>query len=141
MRDAEGDRRLAQGGGQDHEHRGHEHGHDHGDHHHHHGATPLRRLAWAFVITAGFMVVEASVGLWSGSLALVADAGHMLADAAALGLAMIAQRIAAQARTRARTFGFRRAEVLAAFANGIALGLTAIWIFIEAASRWSSPPS
>ncbi|EYF02960.1 Cobalt-zinc-cadmium resistance protein CzcD [Chondromyces apiculatus DSM 436] len=86
------------------------------------------------------MVVEAGVGFWSGSLALVADAGHMLADTAALGLAMIAQRIAARERTRDRTFGHRRAEVLAAFANGIALGLTAIWIFVEAVSRWSSPP-
>lgn len=84
--------------------------------------------------------MEAAVGFWSHSLALLADAGHMLADAAALFLAIIAQRIAGQSRTRARTYGYRRAEVLAAFANGIALGLTAIWIFIEAASRWESPP-
>jgi cobalt-zinc-cadmium efflux system protein len=53
---------------------------------------------------------------------------------------MIAQRIAGQTRTRERTYGFRRAEVLAAFANGIALALTSIWIFIEAASRWQAPP-
>jgi cobalt-zinc-cadmium efflux system protein len=53
---------------------------------------------------------------------------------------MVAQRIAGQTRTRARTYGFRRAEVLAAFANGIALALTAIWIFVEAASRWQAPP-
>ena len=57
----------------------------------------------------------------------------MLADAAALSLAIIAQRIAAQRRTRARTYGLRRAEVLAAFANGIALAVTAVWIFVEAA--------
>jgi len=86
------------------------------------------------------MLVEAVVGWWSQSLALIADAGHMLADAAALLLAIVAQRVAAQTRTRARTYGYRRAEVLAAFANGIALGLTAIWIFIEAASRWRAPP-
>lgn len=86
------------------------------------------------------MFVEAGVGFWSRSLALLADAGHMLADAAALALAIFAQRIAAQARTRARTYGFRRAEVLAAFANGIALALTAIWIFVEAAHRWNAPP-
>ena len=90
-------------------------------------------------MTSAFMLVEAGVGWWSGSLALVADAGHMLADAAALALAIIAQRIATQTRTRARTYGHRRAEVLAAFANGVALGLTAVWIFIEAASRWQAP--
>src|SRR4029079_9811985 len=90
---------------------------------------------------AAFMFVEAAVGWWSRSLALVADAGHMLADAAALALAIVAQRIAAQTRTRARTYGFRRAEVLAAFANGVALAVTAIWIFVEAASRGRSPPA
>jgi cobalt-zinc-cadmium efflux system protein len=121
----------------------HDH-HDHHDHaHHDHDAdlrtTPLRRLVGAFVMTALFMFVEAGVGFWSRSLALVADAGHMLADAAALGLAIFAQRIASGVRTRARTYGFRRAEVLAAFANGIALGLTAVWIFIEAVQRWHQP--
>src|SRR5262249_13296090 len=93
------------------------------DHEHHLRETPLRRLVLAFVITAAFMVVEAGVGWWSQSLALVADAGHMLADAAALLLAILAQRIATQTRTRAQTYGFRRAEVLAAFANGVALAL------------------
>ncbi len=135
----------------------HDHGHDH-DHDHEHGppedhpkahdhdhahelrTTPIRRLQAALVMTAAFMFVEAGVGWWSNSLALVADAGHMLADAAALGLAIFAQRIATQSRTRSRTYGYRRAEVLAAFANGIALGLTAIWIFIEAAQRWEKPP-
>jgi cobalt-zinc-cadmium efflux system protein len=85
------------------------------------------------------MLVEAGVGWWSHSLALVADAGHMLADAIALGLAIVAQRIAAQTRTRARTYGFRRAEVLAAFANGIALSLTSVWIVAEALERWRDP--
>src|SRR5262249_32533671 len=83
--------------------------------------TPLRRLVIACVLTFGFMFVEAGVGWWSNSLALVADAGHMLADGVALGLAIVAQRIASQTRTRARTYGFRRAEVLAAFGNGVAL--------------------
>jgi cobalt-zinc-cadmium efflux system protein len=86
------------------------------------------------------MVVEAVVGWWANSLALVADAGHMLADAAALALAIFAQRIASGDRTRARTYGYRRAEVLAAFGNGIALALTAVWIFVEAAQRWHTPP-
>lgn len=115
-----------------------EKGHSHAPHLR---ATPLRRLAWAFAITVVFMGVEAGVGWWSRSLALIADAGHMLADAAALGLAIFAQRIAAQMRTRAQTYGYRRAEVLAAFANGIALGVTSLWIFGEAASRWRDPPT
>ena len=126
----------------DHDHAGDDH--DHHDHHHAHGLselrrTPYKRLVFAFTITAGFMFVEAIVGFVSGSLALVADAGHMLADAAALLLAMIAQGIAAQQRTRARTYGHRRAEVLAAFANGVALALTAVWIFSEAAQRFREP--
>ena len=130
----------------DHDHAHHDHhGHDH-DHGHAHGLselrrTPIRRLVVAFTITAGFMVVEAIAGFLSGSLALLADAGHMLADAAALALAMIAQRIASQQRTRARTYGYRRAEVLAAFANGVALALTAVWIFGEAVARFQEPRS
>jgi cobalt-zinc-cadmium efflux system protein len=129
----------------------HDHDHDHGNvrpggsgtahgHDHDHRGTSLSRLVWAFALTMSFMLVEAGVGWWSRSLALVADAGHMLADGASLALAIFAQHIAAQQRTRARTYGFRRAEVLAAFANGIALALTAIWIFIEAAARWQEPP-
>jgi cobalt-zinc-cadmium efflux system protein len=126
-----------------HGHAGHRHAHAHDGHGHAHGERPrsaMRRLTSAFVITALFMFVEAGMGWWSKSLALVADAGHMLADAAALGLAIVAQRIAGQSRTRARTYGFRRAEVLAAFANGVALAVTAIWIFFEAARRWQAPP-
>ena len=122
----------------DHAHAHHDH-HDHDHHDHDLRATPLKRLVAAFAMTALFMLVEAGVGWWSNSLALLADAGHMLADAAALALAIFAQRIASQARTRSRTYGFRRAEVLAAFANGIALGLTAIWIFLEAGHRWQHP--
>lgn len=125
-----------------HNHDHHDHSHKHGHDHHHHdlSKTPYKRLAWAFGITALYMLVEAAVGFWSNSLSLIADAGHMLADAAALALALIAQKIAMQSRTRARTYGFRRAEVLAAFANGIALALVAIWVLWEAAGRWSNPP-
>jgi cobalt-zinc-cadmium efflux system protein len=136
------------GAGRPHDH-DHDHDHDHGNAHahahaHDHAAelraAPARRLAWAFGLTASFMVVEAVVGFWSRSLALVADAGHMLADAAALALALIAQRIARQARTRKSTYGYRRAEVLAAFANGTVLALTAVWIVVEAVERWRTPP-
>lgn len=100
----------------------------------------MKRLAWAFGLTASFMLVEAAVGFWSGSLSLVADAGHMLADAAALALALFAQRIARRARTRQSTYGYRRAEVLAAFANGAVLAITAVWVVAEAIERWQSPP-
>ena len=110
------------------------HGHGHG-----HGSTPARRLALALLITAGFMLVEAAVGWISGSLALLADAGHMLSDAAALALALVAQRIAARPRSNARTFGSRRAEVLAAFVNGVALAVTALLIVREAVGRLLSP--
>ncbi|MBI4702573.1 MAG: cation transporter [Deltaproteobacteria bacterium] len=101
--------------------------------------SPLRRLALAGALTAGFMLVEAAVGWWAQSLALLADAGHMLADAAALALAIAAQRIATRDPTRARTYGHRRAEVLAAFVNGIALAVVALWVFKEAAQRWTEP--
>ena len=86
------------------------------------------------------MLVEASVGFWSKSLALVADAGHMLADSAALALALVAQRIARRVRTRQSTYGYRRAEVLAAFANGTVLAITAVWVIAEAVHRWREPP-
>ncbi len=85
------------------------------------------------------MVVEAVVGFISNSLALLADAGHMLADAGALLLALIAQIIAARPRTEHSTFGYRRAEVLAAFVNGIALALIAVLVLKEAVVRWLDP--
>jgi cobalt-zinc-cadmium efflux system protein len=92
-------------------------------------------------MTVVFCGVEAIAGWLFHSLALLADAGHMLSDSAALLLALIAQRVARRDRTRAHTFGYRRAEVLAAFVNGIALGIAAIGVVIEAARRWSEPPS
>lgn len=127
-------------------HHGHEHGHSHGhDHGHDHrppranDARALRRLTGAFALTASFLFVEAAVGFWSRSLSLLADAGHMLADAVALGLALFAQRIAGRERTRTQTYGSRRAEVLAAFANGVALVLTSFWIVGEAVARLVTP--
>jgi len=125
--------------GHDHSHAGHSHGH--AGHSQGAGDRNERRLLLAAALTTITLVAEAAGGIISGSLALLADAGHMLSDAAALALAIVAQKVAAQSRTRARTYGFRRAEVLAAFANGIALAVTAIWIFIEAASRWRDPPA
>lgn len=96
-------------------------------------------LAIALALTVAFMFVEAAVGLWSGSLALLADAGHMLADAGALGLALMAQHWASKPPTERSTYGFVRAEVLAAFINGIALAVTALFIIREAIERWMQP--
>jgi cobalt-zinc-cadmium efflux system protein len=99
----------------------------------------VRILGIAFLVTFGFLAVEAVVGWWSGSLALLADAGHMLADSGALGLALWAQRWAARPRSERSTFGWRRAEVLAAFVNGVLLAVTALAIVIEAVERFYHP--
>ncbi len=117
----------------DHEHdHDHDHGHGHG---HGHGTTSSTRLGIALALTAGFMGVEAAVGWWSGSLSLLADAGHMLADAGALAMAIAAQRIAARPRSLAQTYGYRRAEVLAAFVNGVVLVVVTLGILFEAIHR------
>jgi cobalt-zinc-cadmium efflux system protein len=125
-----------------HSHSHHDHaGHDHDDHahDHSHGTAPARALTLALALTASFMLVEVAGGIYSKSLALLADAGHMLADAGALALALFAQHWAKRARTERSTFGFRRAEVLAAFVNGIALAVTALWVVKEAVERWLNP--
>lgn len=119
----------------------HDHDHDDHDHHHDHRDTPARKLAITLAMTATFCAVEAAAGWIFGSLALLADAGHMLSDAAALLLALFAQRVAARDRTRHRTFGYRRAEVLAAFVNGVALGVAGFGVLIEAVRRWADPPA
>jgi cobalt-zinc-cadmium efflux system protein len=93
----------------------------------------------AVVLTTAFMLVEAGVGFFTHSLALVADAGHMLADAGALALALVAQRIATRPRTERSTYGYRRAEVLAAFANGMVLAGVAVLVLKEASERYFSP--
>ena len=104
----------------------HDHGHD--GHHHATAATPTRRLALALALTATFMVVEIAAGFFTGSLALLSDAGHMFTDAGALLIALVAQRIAQRARSRRRTYGHRRAEVLAALVNGVVLGASSVGI-------------
>jgi cobalt-zinc-cadmium efflux system protein len=109
--------------------------HDH-DHSH---STNERRVLGVLVITLVFMVAEIVGGILSGSLALLADAGHMLTDAAALTLAWVAFRIARRPSDRLRTFGYDRVQVLAAFANGLALLAIAVWIVIEAVRRIAEP--
>lgn len=117
-------------------HRRHE---AHGHAHHHRAAAPPRALQSALLFTIGFMVVEAVVGFRAHSLALLADAGHMLGDAGALALALLAAVIAVRPRTASATFGYRRAEVLAAFVNGVVLALLAIALLSEAVARWLAP--
>lgn len=125
------------GHGYDHGH-GHENGHSH-DHAPKVGAGNERRVLWALVLTASFMLVEVAGGLISGSLALLADAGHMLTDAASLGLALYAFRVSRRRPDLARTYGYQRAQVLAAFVNGLALLAISVWIMVEAVLRLFQP--
>jgi cobalt-zinc-cadmium efflux system protein len=119
-------------------HAHHGHGHGHHDHaHEHHGSE--RRVFWAAILTAGFMLAEVAGGLLAGSLALVADAAHMLTDAVSLGLAWFAFRIARQPADWRRTYGFDRFQILAAFTNGVVLFLVAAWIVAEAVGRLVTP--
>ena len=98
-----------------------------------------RALAGALALIAAFMGVEVAAGLLANSLALLADAGHMLSDAGTLGLALFAAWIAQRPATPSRSFGYRRAEILAALANGLALVAVAVWILVEAARRFDDP--
>lgn len=103
-------------------------------------AETRRRLTLALGITAAVMVAEAVGGWLAGSLALLADAGHMLADAAALGLALLASRIALRPATPERSFGLQRLEILAALGNGALLIAIAVGIGLEAWRRLRAPP-
>lgn len=125
-------------------HHGHAHshshaGHSHAGHSHTSGVTDQKRLGIAFVIIAIFMVVEVVGGLLSGSLALLADAGHMVSDAAALAFSWIAIHYGKRPATLQLTYGYKRLEVLAAFVNGCALFVIAGWIVIEAIRRFFAP--
>lgn len=106
------------------------------DHSHPHNR---RRLTIALVITAVFTVVEVVGGLLTRSLALLADAGHMLTDSMALALAVFAFAISARPPDRKRTFGYHRVQILAAFVNGITLIAIVVWIVIEAIRRFLAP--
>src|SRR5262245_12787797 len=117
----------------------HGHGHDHGHEHHHSRSKGSTLLGIALAITASFMVVELAGGLLARSLALLADAGHMLTDAAALALAWAATRIAARPADTRRSFGYQRLRVLATFVNGCALLFIVAWIAIEAVQRLFNP--
>jgi cobalt-zinc-cadmium efflux system protein len=98
-----------------------------------------RALAVALGLTASYTVVEVVGGVLAGSLALLADAVHMLSDNVALAAALVAAWLASKPATPERSYGFRRAEVLAALANGVLLVALAIWIFVEAVRRLRDP--
>ena len=121
-----------------HQHHGHSHDHRH-RHGHGAGADSEKRVLWAFLLTAGFMGAEVVGGLISGSLALLADAAHMLTDAAALALAWFAFRIARRPADPKRSYGYHRGQVLAAFTNGAVLIAIVFWIFVEAIQRLREP--
>ncbi len=102
-------------------------------------AMPRNRIGLALIITAGYMVVEAVGGFAFNSLALLADAGHMLSDVMALGLSWVAIQVGNRSPTDKHTFGFRRTEILAAFINGLALWAIVAIIFYEAQKRFFAP--
>ena len=105
----------------------------------HSHATDSRRLGWALGITGAFMLIEVAGGLLSGSLALLADAGHMLTDTAALALAWIAARLALRPGSTPGSDGHHRAQVIAAFVNAVALFGVVGWIAWEAVQRMLAP--
>ena len=98
------------------------------------------RLKVALALTFVYMFAEGIGGWLTNSLALIADAGHMLTDVAALSLTLAAIWFGGRAATAKKTFGYYRLEILAAFVNGIALVLLSIWVIYEAVQRWQSPP-
>ena len=115
-----------------------------GDHHHGHAHAKTtrdneRRVFWAMVITGLFMVAEVVGGIISGSLALIADAVHMLTDFAALALSWAAFRAANKPHDEKRTYGYHRFQVLAAFVNGLTMVAVVGWILFEAARRLIDP--
>ncbi|MBY0084755.1 cation diffusion facilitator family transporter [Brevibacillus brevis] len=119
----------------------HDHGDGHGHDHHHHGKGASKRaLLISFLIIAVFLVVETIGGFLTNSLALLSDAGHMLSDALALLLSLIAVHFAARPPSAKRTFGLKRFEILAALTNGVTLVLISLFIFWEGFQRMWNPP-
>lgn len=101
----------------------------------------MRSLKWALLVTGIFLVVEVLGGVLSNSLALIADAGHMLTDVAALGLSLFVGWFSRRPETPQRTYGYLRLEILAALLNGTTLLLLSAWIVWEAVPRFSAPES
>ncbi len=128
---------------------GHAHHHAEGDHGHRgghaHDHAPVatmdnrRRILVAAVLTCGYMAAEAVGGFLTGSLALLADAGHMLTDSVALVLAYVAYRMGDKPGTSRMTYGFDRLKILIAYTNGLTVLAIALWIVIEAVGRLMTP--
>ncbi|WP_430788588.1 cation diffusion facilitator family transporter [Virgibacillus flavescens] len=114
------------------------HSHDHG-HDHTHGANK-KALFISFLITAGFMIVEAIGGFLTNSLALLSDAGHMLSDSVSLGVGVVAFILGERVASYSKTYGYKRFEILAALFNGVTLMLIALYILYEAYHRFQNPP-
>src|SRR5262245_34017213 len=112
--------------------------HSHANRHDHHRA--IGNLKTALIITATFLIAEFFGALYTNSLALLADAGHMLTDVAALSLSFFAMRFATRRATPRMTYGFYRVEILAALLNGVFLVLVALYIFYEGYHRFINPP-
>ena len=108
-------------------------------HHHDQTSSNMRRVVIALVLTGTFMVVEVIGGILSGSLALLADAGHMLADTIALGLAAVAFSVSKRPGDKKLTYGYQRFQILAAFVNGLSLLAIVGWILFEAVQRFITP--
>ncbi|TES57689.1 cation transporter [Halalkalibacterium halodurans] len=115
------------------------HSHSHGGHHHH-TSNNKTALKLSFFLITTYMIVEVIGGLLTNSLALLSDAGHMLSDAAALGLSYLAMTFGEKEASFSKTFGYKRFEILAAFINGLTLLLISLYIFWEAYRRILTPP-
>ena len=113
-------------------------GHDH-SHNHTHGANK-KVLLISFIIITSYMIAEAIGGYLTNSLALLADAGHMLSDAISLGIALLAFTLGAKVANHSKTYGYKRFEILAAVLNGLTLIIVALFIFYEAIERFQNPP-
>lgn len=121
--------------------RGHAHGNRGGHEGHKHGRdASVKRLTVVLALSGTYMVAEVVGGLLTNSLALLADAGHMLSDVAALALALFAMRMARRPATPRRTYGYHRTEILAALVNGATLVAASLYIFVEAWERFRAPP-
>ncbi|WP_079507810.1 cation diffusion facilitator family transporter [Mesobacillus jeotgali] len=118
----------------------HSHGHSHAHGHSHSHTNNKRALFWSFLLIAAFMIVEVIGGMITNSLALLSDAGHMLSDAAALGLSLFAMKLGERKATHSKTYGFKRFEIIAAALNGLTLIVISIYIFAEAYQRLIDPP-
>lgn len=120
---------------------GHHHHHHHGHHHHHDGAHHhhFRVLKWVFGLTFFYLLVEVFGGWWTGSLALLADGFHMFADSTAIGLSLLAAWFAHRPASSQQTFGYQRAEIMAAFFNGLILVVMGFFIQVESFERLMNP--